>query len=79
MPATFCITRKGRYMPRIYYTEKQNQYAEKYKKANIERIVIQLNKNTDKDLIERRDALKSLKQPIQAELKAAWREYLQNH
>ena len=66
-------------MSRVYYTEKQNQYAEKYKKANIERIVIQLNKNTDQDLIARRNALKSLKEPIQAELKAAWREYLERH
>ena len=61
------------------YNEAQKRSIMKYEKANIERVVIKLNKNTDQDLIERRAYLKSLKQSIQAEIMEAWREYLQKH
>lgn len=57
-------------------TDAQMRATMKYEKANIRRVVLKLNKNTDKDLIERTEYLKSVKMPIQAEIMEAWREYL---
>ena len=58
-------------------TEAQKKAIEKYQKEHITRVVIKLNDNTDKDLIDRYNALKSLKKHIGSEVKEAWREYLQ--
>ena len=61
---------------RVYYTKSQNELSERYQKANIRRVTIKLNKNTDQDLIERTEYLKSINEPIQAEIMEAWRQYL---
>lgn len=58
-------------------TQAERKAIEKYQKEHITRVVIKLNDNTDKDLIDRYKALKSLKKQIGSEVKEAWREYLQ--
>lgn len=58
-------------------TEAQKRATEKYQNEHITRVVVKLNDNTDKDLIERYDTLKSLKMNVSGELKKAWREYLE--
>ena len=58
-------------------TEAQKRAIEKYQKTHITRVVIKLNDNTDKDLIDRYNALKCVKSHVSTEIKEAWREYLQ--
>lgn len=61
------------------YNEAQKKWSMDYEKANIRRVVIKLNINSDQDLIERTETLKSLEESIQAEVKVAWREYIARH
>ena len=51
-------------------TEAQMRAAMKYEKANIKRVVLKLNKNTDQDIIEFLDGLKS----VNGEIKRLIRE-----
>ena len=60
-------------MAKTYYTEAQNRYSEKYQKANIRRVVLKLNKNTDQDIIAFLDAQKS----VNGEVKKILREYIE--
>ena len=50
----------------------QIRATEKYQKANIRRIVLKLNKNTDKDIIAFLEAQKS----VNGEIKRILREYI---
>lgn len=51
-------------------TEAQKRATMKYEKANIKRVVLKLNKNTDQDIIEFLDGLKS----VNGEIKRIIRE-----
>ena len=59
-------------MAKTYYTEAQNRYSEKYQKANIKRVVLKLNKNTDQDIIVFLEAQKS----VNGEIKRILREHI---
>lgn len=52
------------------YGDAQYKASERYKKANIRRIVLSLNKNTDKDII----AFLEAKNNVQGEIKRIIRE-----
>ena len=54
-------------------TEAQKRAIDKYQKANIRRVVLKLNKNTDQDIIEFLDGLKS----VNGEIKRILREYIE--
>ena len=54
-------------------TEAQKRATMKYEKANIRRIVLKLNKNTDQDIITFLDAQKS----VNGEIKRILREYIE--
>ena len=58
---------------RTYYTPAQNEMSERYQKANIRRYVLKVNKNTEQDIIEFLDGLKSfngeIKRMIRDEMK----------
>lgn len=51
----------------------QIRATEKYQKANIKRVVLKLNKNTDQDIIAFLDAQKS----VNGEIKRILREYIE--
>ena len=58
---------------RTYYTPAQKEWSMNYEKANIKRYVLKVNKNTEADIIEFLDGLKSfngeIKQMIREEMK----------
>lgn len=54
-------------------TEAQKRATMKYEKANIRRVVLKLNKNTDQDIIAFLDAQKS----VNGEIKRILREYIE--
>lgn len=54
-------------------TEAQKRATMKYEKANIRRVVLKLNKNTDQDIIVFLDAQKS----VNGEIKRILREYIE--
>ena len=54
-------------------TDAQMRATMKYEKANIKRVVLKLNKNTDQDIIEFLDGLKS----VNGEIKRILREYIE--
>lgn len=54
-------------------TEAQKRATMKYEKANIRRVVLKLNKNTDQDIITFLDAQKS----VNGEIKRILREYIE--
>ena len=53
-------------------TEAQMRASMKYEKANIKRVVLKLNKNTDQDIIAFLEAQKS----VNGEIKRIIREYI---
>ena len=53
-------------------TEAKKRAIEKYQKANIKRVVLKLNKNTDQDIIAFLEAQKS----VNGEIKRILREYI---
>ena len=55
---------------RTYYTPAQKEWSMNYEKANIRRVVLKLNKNTDQDIIAYLEAQKS----VQGEIKRLIRE-----
>lgn len=57
-------------------SEAQKRASMKYAKANLRRVIVNLNKDTHKDLIDRVEYLKTSQMPIQDEIITAWREYL---
>ena len=54
-------------------TDAQMRATMKYEKANIRRVVLKLNKNTDQDIIEFLDGLKS----VNGEIKWILREHIE--
>lgn len=54
-------------------TEAQKRATMKYEKANIRRVVLKLNKNTDQDIIAFLEAQKS----VNGEIKRILREYIE--
>lgn len=54
-------------------TDAQMRATMKYEKANIRRVVLKLNKNTDQDIIVFLDAQKS----VNGEIKRILREYIE--
>lgn len=58
---------------RTYYTPAQKEWSMNYEKANIRRVVLKLNKNTDQDIIAFLDAQKS----VNGEIKRILREYIE--
>lgn len=63
-------------MPKYYkYGDAQYRAAEKYRKENIRRIVLSLNRNTDQDIIAYLDGVGN----IQGEIKAILREHIKRH
>ncbi len=54
-------------------TDAQMRATMKYEKANIRRVVLKLNKNTDQDIIAFLDAQKS----VNGEIKRILREYIE--
>lgn len=54
-------------------TEAQKKAIDKYQKANIKRYVLKVNKNTEQDIIEFLDGLKS----FNGEIKRILREYIE--
>ena len=54
-------------------SQSQIRATEKYQKANIRRVVLKLNKNTDKDIIAFLDGQKS----VNGEIKRILREYIE--
>jgi hypothetical protein len=57
-------------------SEAQKRASMKYAKANLRRVIVNLNKDTHKDLIDRVEYLKTSQMSIQDEIITAWREYL---
>ena len=56
-------------------TEAQKRAIEKYQKANIRRVVLKLNKNTDKDIITFLEGLNN----VQGEIKRMIREEIKRN
>lgn len=54
-------------------TDAQKRAIDKYQKANIKRYVLKVNKNTEQDIIEFLDGLKS----FNGEIKKLLREYIE--
>jgi len=56
-------------------SEAQKKASAKYEKSTIKRIVLKLNRNTDKDIIAYLDSLEN----IQGEIKKVLREHIKRH